>query len=263
MDSYRVYRKTLNPYRSNKLSVTGMVEKEERPAFARFERRGIEDRKESEVQGRYVAVDVDHALITPPGSRDVYVTTVTDWFADMKRQVRDGRLPAAWYDYYQDSYDRWKKGEELPLNGTPIKTWGVLSPAQQKNLIGISVLTVEDLAQLNDEGMKRIGMGALDLKNKAVAWLRQLNDKGGLTQENAALKAENKVIKDQIALLTQQVESLMNGSRSEPRSHNEPVTRANDLIDEDDVLRNQYIEKFGKAPHHMAKRETILKQLSE
>lgn len=237
------------------MSVLGMVETKERPPLARFERRGVEDRALSAEKDRYMERDEDFALITPPGSRDIFVTTVKEWFDEMKRQVREQRLPEEWYERYQKQYAAWKVGEELPLDGSPIKTWGVISPAQQKNLITLNILTVEDLARLNDEGMRRIGMGAVDLRNKAIAWLKQLDDKGGLTIAHAALKAENEALKTQLDLLSKQVQALAAGK---------PIAEdSGSLLDEDDDLRNQYIAKFGKAPHHMMKPETIAKALQE
>jgi hypothetical protein len=71
----------------------------------------------------------------------------------------------------------------------------VISPAQQSNLIAINIRTVEDLAGVNDEGVRRIGMGGGELRDKAKAWLSQMKDKGPLTQENATLRAENITLK--------------------------------------------------------------------
>lgn len=239
------------------MSVLGMVEQKERPPFVRFERRGEEDRNASLAQGRYVERDVDVALVTPAGSRDVMIHKVDEWLTNLRRNVNDGRMPQEWLDGYQSKYEHWKRGEELPLDGTPIKGWGVISPAQQKNLVSINVLTVEDLARLNDEGLRRIGMGANDLKNKAIAWLRQLDDKGGLTQENSALKAENAALKSQVEALSKQLEVMLMSAKSI-----QPVATSS-ILDDDDDLRNQYIAKFGKAPHHMMKPDTIREKLAE
>ena len=93
------------------MSVLGMVETTERPPLARFERRGIEDRALSIEKDRYMERDEDFALITPPGSRDVFVTTVKEWFDEMRRQVREKRLPEDWFERYQKQYAAWKAFE--------------------------------------------------------------------------------------------------------------------------------------------------------
>lgn len=181
----------------------------ERPAYVRFERVAIEDPIQTAAQGRYIARDVDMAMITPPGSRDIFKIEVGQWLQNMKQDVRNMRLPQEWMDQYVTALEKWKAGQDLPLHGTPIKGWGVISPAQQAVLTGIMILTVEDLAQLNDEGLQRIGMGALDLRTKARAWLSQAQDKGPLTIENAQLKQSLITQLGEIETLKAQVAQLM------------------------------------------------------
>jgi len=189
-------------------SVGEALDRKERPAYVRFERRPVEDRNASAQQGRYVATDVDFALVTPPYSRDIFEQKAADWLAEMRRQVGFNRLPEEWYAKYQEQFEKWKIGEEIPVDGTAIKSWGVLSPAQQKMLVEINIRTVEDLAQVNDEGCRRIGIGGGELRDKARAWLSQLADKGPLTQENSSLKAENDALKKDILTLRGKVEEL-------------------------------------------------------
>jgi hypothetical protein len=176
-------------------SVGLMNDRKERPAYVRFVRRAIEDRTAPSIGGRYPKRDVDYALVTPPYSKDVFEAVAHEWLAQMAVEVRNNRLPEEWYDKYKQQYEKWKLGEEMPLDGEPIKGWGVISPAQQANLIALNIRTVEDLAGVNDEGVRRIGMGAGELRDKAKAWISQLKDKGPLTQENALLKSENIALK--------------------------------------------------------------------
>lgn len=214
------------------MAVGQLLERQDRPAYVRFERVAVEDKQESIRQARFVAKDVDYALITPPYSKDVVRIKVTQWITNMDQDVRNERLPASWRDEYLEAYKRWQNGQEMPLHGTPIKGWGVLSPAQQEMLTRINILTVEDLAGVNHEGLQRIGMGSMDLKNKAIAWLAQLQDKGPLTQEVAALKRDNASLLSQVETLSKQVESLLskvNVQKLDPpdQSH---------LISADDIL---------------------------
>lgn len=190
------------------MSVELALERKDRPAYVRFERVAVEDKAASLKAGHYVAKDVDFALITPPYSKDVFKIKVTQWKENMKLDVHNERLPVQWMEKYLEDYERWLTGQEIPLNGSPIKGWGVISPAHQKNLIEMNILTVEDLAGINDEGIRRIGMGGLDLKHKAKAWLSQLQDKGPLTQEIAAVKAENQLLKTTVASLEERVKDL-------------------------------------------------------
>lgn len=190
------------------MSVGDISERKDRPAYVRFERRAVEDRTKKSVDGRWPKRDVDYAKVTPPYSRDVFEQVASDWLAQMAVEVQNNRLPQNWYEGYVQAYERWKTGQEIPLNGEPIKGWGVISPAQQANLIAINILTVEDLAAVNDEGCRRIGMGAAELRDKAKAWLSQMADKGPLTQENAMLKGENIALKGENESLKARVKEL-------------------------------------------------------
>lgn len=219
-----------------------LEKREDRPAYVRFQRRPIEDRSAGQREGRYVAKDVDYVLVTPPYSRDVFEQVATDWLAQMKKDAMNGRLPQEWYERYEQAYERWKKGEEMPLNGTPIKGWPVVSPAQQQNLVALNILTVEDLAAANDEGRRRIGMGAQDLCDKAKAWLSQSKDKGPLTMELSALKAENRSLKTRneeleirVRDLAERVEILQRGGLL--REHFEE--RAPEAIAASDIIPDQ------------------------
>jgi hypothetical protein len=179
--------------------------REDRPAYVRFERVGIEDTAETLKQGVYIARDVDMALITPPYSKDVMKYKVSAWFDILDQDMRNGRIPAEWVNNYKKQYAAFKTGQEMPLNGSPIRGWGIISPAQQDMLIKMHILTVEDLAAANDEGMKQIGLGGLDLKNKAKAWLLQLKDNGALAIQMADLQ---KKFATQEALINGQNEKL-------------------------------------------------------
>lgn len=190
------------------MSVGDMSERKDRPAFLRFQRRAVEDRSIKHPSGGWARKDVDYAMVTPPYSRDVFEQEANDWLQQMKTEVTNGRLPEQWYERYVMTYEKWKLGQEMPLDGEPIQGWGVISPAQQANLIALGIRTIEDLAAVNDEGCRRIGMGAGELRDKAKAWLSQMKDKGPLTQENALLKGENAALKGENESLKARVKDL-------------------------------------------------------
>lgn len=183
------------------------------PAYVRFEQRPVQDMS---VKDRYAAKDVDFVIITPPYSKDEIIKKVSAWLEGLDAHVRNGRLRQDWADAYKAKYKAWKEGREEPLEGTAIKGWPVISPAQQATLIAMKVLTVEALAAMNDEGIRRYGMGGSDLKNKAIAWLSQAKDKGPLTMENARLKREvdtlTKSMKNLQGKLDAMIQQMQNGA---------------------------------------------------
>lgn len=181
---------------------------EERPAYVTFEMRPVEDRTATIKNGFYTTRDVEMALITPPYSKDCVEKECSAWLKENDDHERNGRIPAAWRDQWKAAYKAWKNGQELPLDGTPIKGWGMLSPAEQQNWLTIGVKTVEDLAKLNDEGARRFGMGAIDHKNRALAYLKAQNGPGKAAQEIAALKSDNTQLLEQVKQLVATVDEL-------------------------------------------------------
>lgn len=235
------------------MSIGDIIDREERPAYVRFERRPVENKAESIKQGRYVAIDVDYALVTPPYSKDCVVHKVQNWLDNVRRNVKDGRTPQSWLDQWEKAYHAWKNGQEVPLNGTPIRGWGVISPAQQEMLIGISIRTVEDLAGVNDEGTRRIGIGAIDMKNKAVAWLNSMKNHGAVTVEMAALKQENETLRASLDGLKGQVESLKAMIPQTPQYINQSQSNeitASDLMDDTPIISEPSIQpkRRGRPP---------------
>lgn len=198
------------------LSIADYANQEARPSFVRFVREAVEDPIESRKQGFYVAKDEDFALVTAQGSKDVFKQKVDAWKKELQFNLRGGRIKQDWYDAYLRMYNAWKAGEEIPVNGTPIKGWGMISPAMQQTLIHMSVVTVEDLAALNDEGVRRCGLGGVDLKTKAIVWLRDLKDRGPVVSENARLTKENDQLRETVAQLHQKIDALAAQVNSAP-----------------------------------------------
>lgn len=176
--------------------------------YVRFERIAVDDPVATLAAGHYVAKDIDMVLITPPCSKDIMKYKVPSWFTQLAVDAANGRVPPDWVEGYKKAYEAWKNGQELPLDGIPIKGWGVASPAQQETLIKMHILTVEQLAAVNDEGIRRIGMGGLDLKNKAEAWLKSLKKSGGVAIQIAALKKENESLTATIGSLENKINEL-------------------------------------------------------
>lgn len=242
--------------------VDSVNERKEIAPLVRFKRVPVENKAETLKQGRYVAMDVDYAEVTAPYSKDIFKQKVSAWLPAIKLDADQGRIPQDWPAKYEKQYEAWRNGQELPLEGTAIRGWGVISPAQQEELIRLNILTVETLSKINDEGLRRIGMGAVDLKNKANGWLAQLNDKGPLTLKIAAAEAENAQLNIKVEALQKQVDALLTAVKVERENvpHETVQITADDLLEDEDIVE-QYKAKFGSAPHHKMKPETIRERL--
>jgi len=260
------------------MSMNDLAEREERPAYVEFEARPVTDKAASLAAGMNVSVDEHWALVTPPYSKDRVEQKVTTWFKNLEFNAKNNRIPQAWVKMYHDAYEAWKTGQEIPLDGTPIRNWAIPSPSQVKNLLGAGMKTVEDLALCNDEGLRRLGMGGMDLRNKAKAYLASASS---VVTENAALKNEISQLQGSLESMQQQINIMVNqGARvvEVPEVPRETIS-ASDIMDEapkkavpkgfgvpavqDPTLVAAYIDKFGKKPNHLAKDATIRKKLEE
>lgn len=206
-----------------------------------FETRAEEDRDASIQQGRFVARDVDYAIITPHGSKDRVERVVKEWFDYLEREAAQNRFDANWLAAYKRAYASWKEGREIPTEGTPIINWPLLSPSQARMLQDLHVLTVEVLAGANEELVRRLGMGGRNLVQKAKDYLAQATP-GKAAEETAALRSQvesqEHTIKDLqeklAAFKAAQDAAKLPGTSAQPGSFDDsvPGIGASDLLDQ-------------------------------
>jgi hypothetical protein len=200
---------------------------DERKPYIKFETVPVEDRAASQA-GIMAYRDVDFIVIIPHGSegktelREIY----PDWLAKMKQQlgpvrapgadagtpfVMESRFPREWLDTIEKGYAAWKKGEELPVEGTPLKQWAVLPPAMLSNLIANHVYTIEQLANASDEAINPVGMGARLFRNRAQDWLRlnKESEQNKTALEVNRLREDKARMEGQIADMQNQMAALM------------------------------------------------------
>lgn len=226
------------------MSIVGeAIDKEDRPNYVQFETRAVENKSETLKQGHYVGRDVDFVMVTTPGGRDVYESKAEPWFEKKEQQARNGRLDPDHLSYYKRAYKKWREGKEIPLEGTPIRGWGAVSPSQEKTILMAGIRTIEDLAKSNDEALRRLGMGGRDLVNKAKSWLNSVSDHGKVAMENAALKKENENLKTTVESLEKKVNLMMQNMEQKqdvPYKDDEDEWREMDVpretITADDIL---------------------------
>lgn len=179
-----------------------------RPPLVNFERRAEEDRSASLEANRYVAKDVDIALVTQPGSKDRVERPVLEWFEMLAKEVDNGRFPLEWLQRLRTAYKAWQTDQEIPENGTPVGNWPMLSPAQVTNLRRVGLMTVEDVAAMNEQAMAAYGMGARELKSLAEKYLAS-GAGDALAVKLQAAQAENESLKTRIESLEGQMAALI------------------------------------------------------
>jgi hypothetical protein len=179
--------------------------------YVTFYMESVEHPFESQQAGRAIFRDVPYVRIVFPGNRST----------EVKRPAKFERTGDMPYDAPLDS-ERWPKQWQAFKNqaaevheGTPILEWPPLTKAVAMNLKAMNVHTVEQLAALPDNALT--WLGARDLREKAITWLK--NATGGA--EVTRLKAQNDALKTDIEALKQQFAELAAQRTKRPKAQEE------------------------------------------
>lgn len=184
---------------------------DKRPPFVQFEEREMGINAEATAkEGRPIPRVMVLALITAHGSKDVHEKPAELWLAQIKKQALEGTYPPEWLSYFELQFKEWQRGNELPREGTPIKTWQMCTREASKRLIANGITTVEDLAQFPDAGLGAVGMDGRYLRDMARNWITEAKDKGANAKAlaDANLKIEQQ--QETINKLTERVDRLAN-----------------------------------------------------
>lgn len=142
------------------------------PPFVEFEEIEIEDRAATLEAEEFVGIPVDMIKVHPAGSKDCIVRNYKEWLEQKKQDASEGRFPKTHLYMIQEQYQAWKNGTPKPSYGTPLKEWKHSTPQLLKAMGAVHISTIEELALANEETIKRLGMGARALKNKAEMFMR-------------------------------------------------------------------------------------------
>ncbi len=144
-------------------------------------------------KGQPVYKDVDYIAIMTAGNKTTVkrrVKTVSDAAgpSDMER------FPQQWAAYKANK-------EQIP-NGIPLSEWPAITKAHVLNLRHFKIFTVEQVAEIPDQGLDIIGLGGRALRDSAKAYLSRSVDVSEITRLVAriqALETDNAMLKEQSA----------------------------------------------------------------
>jgi hypothetical protein len=189
--------------------------------YVEFELRAEEDRGATMKTGHPVFQDVEVAVITMPGGNLVVDKFVTPELLDEWKRGNTRKPPSP---FALHAYDAWKEGREAPVNGIDLKNWPGVTPAQLKMCQGCNIRTVEDLADANADSIRKMGMGAVALKNKATSYMASAGTNRN-SEEVAALKVEMESLRDAVMSRDKQIEDLMSKLSSDADKAETPKRR--------------------------------------
>jgi hypothetical protein len=118
-----------------------------------------------------------------------------------------GRIQAARWSIVEPAYNAWKKGEEVPENGTPLAAWPGVNQDQAKYLRTKGILSVEQVRDMSDSTIETLPFpGRRDLPKLAKMFLEG--------QKDADLAAKNTELLERVAAME---EMLLEKQADEPK----------------------------------------------
>lgn len=149
---------------------------------------------ESEKAGRDIFKDQEYIWIRFAGDRTKEVKRPVDLQGRNGHAPDPERWPKAWMAF--------KNSQAQVQEGTPLEQFPVLGTSTVLNFKAYNIHTVEQLAAVSDALIHNLGTGAMDLREKAKAWLQAATDSSAvtkLTSENAQLRQDLEMVKAQLA----------------------------------------------------------------
>jgi hypothetical protein len=183
-----------------------MLQEERHGFYVEFELRPEEDREETISQGMPVFKDVEFAMITMPGGGLVVDKPINEALLYEWKNGDNRRKPPSPFAYR--AYEAWKEGREAPVNGTDLKNWPGVTPAQLKTCQNATVRTIEDLAEANADTIRKLGMGGVAMMEKAKAYLAAANQ-NKTSEEVSALMVKLEALSDTVKRKDEQISDLL------------------------------------------------------
>jgi hypothetical protein len=136
-----------------------------------FHMESMRDEAATEEKGKPIFANIPYVKIISPGNNKEIIDRVV-------LQRDKDRFPREWFKFTHH--------EEPEVDGTPVDSWPQVDKAQADTLKANNIFSVEQLSKVSDQDVGGLGMGMLDLKNKAKIWVDTQD--GSVTIQKMAAK---------------------------------------------------------------------------
>jgi hypothetical protein len=148
------------------------------------------DELRSKEEGRPIYKEIEMIEILTPGSKDVLHRKVSD--LDRMR--------------FRNRYQSFVDMAKNQIEGTPLNQFHFISAGEIKELEYFNVFTAEQLINMPDGNIEKVGVNGRDLIKKVKAVMAKAKDNAfvsKITEENEYLKREMSLIKEQMNQILQ------------------------------------------------------------
>lgn len=165
---------------------------------------------------------------------------------------------------YSAQYKQFKDGHAQTLTGTPIEELTFLTAGKRLELKALNIYTAEQLAALDGQPLKQLGMNGRSLKDQAQAYLDAAHGSADVTRlaaENAELRETMKRMQAQIANLASpqpapEPDEAEQGEQPQGNAVSETSSQFEDWSDAD--LKAWIKDETGDAPRGNPSHATLV-----
>jgi len=238
-----------------------MVEQVNKLAFFDFYMGTMLNETETERQKRPIYEDVEMIRCRWAGNtKNEHHAPASD---RSDRPVMDNNTNTKWWPKWKEhpdciaAYEAFKQGQAVAGNGTPLEEWAYITASKRAELKAINIMTVDQMANLDPVGMKRLGQEGNDLKKQAALYLERA--------AGAAVDARLSAEKDDMQRQIDELREMLAAKAEAPKAVKAPAkvakteAAAEAMPDspfagwEPDDIRAwiKEADPHGKQPHHM------------
>lgn len=181
--------------------IASVSHSDDKNLLVQFKMHAVKQGGASEKAGRDIYKDEEYVWIRFPGDRTKEVLRPVDLKGSGGHPPDPARWPNAWAAF--------KNSAVQVQEGTPLESFPLLGTSTVLNFKSYNVHTVEQLASVSDAVIHNLGTGAMDLREKAKAWLKAAKDSSAVTAMQAELTKRDldiAALKEQLAELSKMVE---------------------------------------------------------
>lgn len=140
----------------------------------------------------------------PANKQTVHVAPAHEVFKQAKDEYGE-MMPVTYAIEYAEQYRKFKANEIQDQSGTPLSELPFMTQAKRLEMKALNIHTAEQLAALDGQPLKMLGMGGRELKNQAQAFLDLAAGSADVTK----LAADNVDLRAQIADMRKEMQDMI------------------------------------------------------
>ena len=218
---------------------------------ALFKHHAIKNEGASLKEGRPIYDDIEIVEIRFPGSRNSMSVFPALAFSHWREDPQTGeQIQVTYAERFYRQYQQFKAHNQQTKSGTPLTQVRFITEARRAELRALNIYTVEQLAHIDGQELKNLGLNGRELKNQAEEYIAAAK----VHAPDAQMVAELEQLKARNAILEEDAKHL---ATLKPDRGDKADAMFEDMTTEQ--IRDYITTNSGHAPHGTISRKTLLR----